>query len=122
MKIDIDVEVPNPKAPLTPKQKWKLAWQLMRQIPEGRVSCDWADDLSVFVNPSLLGHYYIRFAYYAHSDRAMDRFTGDYMFHIAAIRKKYGDVHAGAYGNHHHAFLMSRLAVERDDEYQYSNI
>ncbi|MEH6534426.1 MAG: hypothetical protein V7735_24250 [Photobacterium frigidiphilum] len=112
MKIKIDIEIPTQKGPLTPKQKWKLAWQLMRQKPEGRPPCDWTDDLIAFVNSDLLDLSYFRAADHAYFRRAMERFTGDYIFHLTAMRKKYGDAHVVAYETHHHDFLMSRLAVE----------
>jgi hypothetical protein len=109
MKISIDIEISTQKGPLTPKQKWKLAWQLMRQKPEGRASCERADDLTAFVNPGLLDSSYFRAADHAYFRRAMERFTGDYIFHLTAMRKKYGDAHVAAYETHHHDFLMSRL-------------
>ncbi|MGF1872460.1 hypothetical protein [Photobacterium indicum] len=111
MKIKIDIEIPIQKGPLTPKQKWKLAWQLMRQKQKGCTPCEWADDLTVFVNSDFQDPSYFRAADHAHFRRAVERFTGDYIFHLTAMRKKYVDAQIAAYETHHHDFLMMSLVV-----------
>lgn len=111
MKIKTDIEIPIQKGPLTPKQRWKLAWQLMRQKPEGQSPYDRADDLTAFVNPDFLDPSYFWAADHAYFRRAIERFTGDYIFHLTAMRKKYGDTRFTACRAHHRDFLMSRLGA-----------
>ncbi len=112
MKIEIDIKMPTPEGPLTPKQGWKLAWQLMRQKPEGQPAYDWVVGLTAFVNPDFLDHSYLRAADFAYFERTMERFTGDYIFHLIAIQKQCGDAQFAEYRARYRDFL--RRCLERE--------